>query len=242
MFIYLLLNTFLFGCVGSQLWHVKSSSLNQGLNLGPWHWEHGILATGLLGKSLHPMFKTLFQVIVCYPAFLATIIEKNTCIKFCRIEKSIISLKIVDLLQFFISRFLNYCFKRLKHHWQKESRESEDLTEMKVKADCKIKETHESFAFLRTARISLLSKHLWWMAINQWVELQKCQIVIWNDFYNNLRKYFFFPCYDQILCVTKLNKVPADFQVKWSEVAQSCSTFCDPMDCSPPGSFIHGIF
>ena len=24
-------------------------------------------------------------------------------------------------------------------------------------------------------------------------------------------------------------------------VAQSCLTFCDPMDCSPPGSFVHGI-
>ena len=27
-----------------------------------------------------------------------------------------------------------------------------------------------------------------------------------------------------------------------SEVAQSCPTFCDPMDCSPPGSSVHGIF
>ena len=27
-----------------------------------------------------------------------------------------------------------------------------------------------------------------------------------------------------------------------SEVAQSCPTLSDPMDCSPPGSFIHGIF
>ena len=27
-----------------------------------------------------------------------------------------------------------------------------------------------------------------------------------------------------------------------SEVAQSCLTLCDPMDCSLPGSFIHGIF
>ena len=25
-------------------------------------------------------------------------------------------------------------------------------------------------------------------------------------------------------------------------VAQSCLTFCDPMDCSPPGSSVHGIF
>ena len=27
-----------------------------------------------------------------------------------------------------------------------------------------------------------------------------------------------------------------------SEVAQSCPTLCDPMDCSPPGSAVHGIF
>ena len=27
-----------------------------------------------------------------------------------------------------------------------------------------------------------------------------------------------------------------------SEVAQSCPTLPDPMDCSLPGSFIHGIF
>ena len=25
-------------------------------------------------------------------------------------------------------------------------------------------------------------------------------------------------------------------------VAQSCPTLCDPVDCSPPGSCIHGIF
>ena len=24
-------------------------------------------------------------------------------------------------------------------------------------------------------------------------------------------------------------------------VAKSCLTFCDPMDCSPPGSSVHGI-
>ena len=24
--------------------------------------------------------------------------------------------------------------------------------------------------------------------------------------------------------------------------AQSCPTLCNPMDCSPPGSFVHGIF
>ena len=27
-----------------------------------------------------------------------------------------------------------------------------------------------------------------------------------------------------------------------SDIAQSCRTLCDPMDCSLPGSSIHGIF
>ena len=27
-----------------------------------------------------------------------------------------------------------------------------------------------------------------------------------------------------------------------SEIAQSCPTLCDPMDCSPPGSSVHEIF
>ena len=31
-------------------------------------------------------------------------------------------------------------------------------------------------------------------------------------------------------------------KVKWSEVTQSCLTLCNPMDCSPLGSSIHGIF
>ena len=29
---------------------------------------------------------------------------------------------------------------------------------------------------------------------------------------------------------------------KESEVAQSCLTLCNPMDCSLPGSSVHGIF
>ena len=30
-------------------------------------------------------------------------------------------------------------------------------------------------------------------------------------------------------------------EIKWSEVTQSCPTLCDPMDCSLPGSSLHGI-
>ena len=47
-----------------------------------------------------------------------------------------------------------------------------------------------------------------------------------------------------VRCLTT-NLVPPeqmDISRKWSEVAQLCLTLCDPMDCSPPGSSIHGIF
>ena len=37
-------------------------------------------------------------------------------------------------------------------------------------------------------------------------------------------------------CLVRIHKT------KWSEVAQSCPTLCNPMDCSPPGSSIHGVF
>ena len=29
--------------------------------------------------------------------------------------------------------------------------------------------------------------------------------------------------------------------IQFSSVTQSCLTLCDPMDCSPPGSAVHGI-
>ena len=41
---------------------------------------------------------------------------------------------------------------------------------------------------------------------------------------------------DLYLCNTHFS-----LEVKWSEVARSCPTLCDLMDCSLPGS-IHGIF
>ena len=34
---------------------------------------------------------------------------------------------------------------------------------------------------------------------------------------------------------------PWNWRLKWSEVAQSCPTLCDPMDYSLPGSSLHGI-
>ena len=45
------------------------------------------------------------------------------------------------------------------------------------------------------------------------------------------------PCRDKVLSRTRLAH-----QRILSEVAQSCPTLCNPMDCNLPGSSIHGIF
>ena len=45
-----------------------------------------------------------------------------------------------------------------------------------------------------------------------------------------------------ILVSSALQMDSLPMHYKWSEVAQLCLTLCDPMDYSPPGSSIHGIF
>ena len=39
----------------------------------------------------------------------------------------------------------------------------------------------------------------------------------------------------------ELSCFSSDPGIKWSEVAQSCLTLCNPVDCSLPGSSVHGI-
>ena len=46
---------------------------------------------------------------------------------------------------------------------------------------------------------------------------------------------------DQGSRVPGLEPTASDAGESESEVAQSCLTLCDPVDCSPLGSFIHGI-
>ena len=43
-----------------------------------------------------------------------------------------------------------------------------------------------------------------------------------------------------ILCTAIILQLK-NLEKKESEVAQSCPTLCDPVDCSPPGSSVHGI-
>ena len=55
--------------------------------------------------------------------------------------------------------------------------------------------------------------------------------------------FFFFPL--MIQATAQSTYVPflffnKDYESE-SEVAQSCPTLCDPVDCRPPGSCVHGI-
>ena len=46
----------------------------------------------------------------------------------------------------------------------------------------------------------------------------------------------------KLLTICHIGHCSAKLEVKWSEVTQLCPTVCDPMDCSLPGSSIHGTF
>ena len=46
---------------------------------------------------------------------------------------------------------------------------------------------------------------------------------------------------DQPTLKRRANRLCASSSVQFSSVAQSCPTLCDPMDCSLPGSSVHGI-
>ena len=54
----------------------------------------------------------------------------------------------------------------------------------------------------------------------------------------NLSRFFFFK---ETTWCENLSELGLWIQ-KWSEVAQSCPTLCNPMDCSPLSSSVHGIF
>ena len=44
-----------------------------------------------------------------------------------------------------------------------------------------------------------------------------------------------------LLLISRTLKKKFGLAYLWCMQAQSCPSFCDPMDCSPPGSSIHGI-
>ena len=71
--------------------------------------------------------------------------------------------------------------------------------------------------------------------------IQLCNISI-NFFAETLVLFFFIVRSVMSIHQTCVPPGYVLYEVKWSEVAQSCPTLWHPMDCSLPGSSVHGIF
>ena len=87
---------------------------------------------------------------------------------------------------------------------------------------------------------------------NQKLETNKIANKRWTA-----KQMWYYISYNGILPCNNNSEWTIDHKIKWmnfksicyvkdtythTEVAQSCATFCGPMDCSPPGSSVHGIF
>ena len=73
-------------------------------------------------------------------------------------------------------------------------------------------------------------------------------MLIPNQMKKNTRKYHAFPrnlpsCWKNKIHTfeNNINILPILTNLSISVVAQSCLTLCDPMNCRPPGSSVHGI-
>ena len=82
-------------------------------------------------------------------------------------------------------------------------------------------------------------------------EYEYSRIWAWQNIIYSSKKWNFDTCYNMDdswkhyarwnwLQMDKYCMTPLTW--KWSEVAQSCLTLCDPLDCSLPGFSVHGIF
>ena len=70
----------------------------------------------------------------------------------------------------------------------------------------------------------------------------------WFKHFKDIGMSLYFYHFILVVCIYKLldnwmnkNLISHGWKSKWKLVAQLCPTLCDPMDCSPPGSSVHGI-
>ena len=78
----------------------------------------------------------------------------------------------------------------------------------------------------------------WFPKYGPWISSEHLQVmkIIWHHWIGNFGVRPRFSGYLNLVIWMQAN-----ITLKWSEVTQSCPTLCDPVDCSPPGSSIHGI-
>ena len=97
------------------------------------------------------------------------------------------------------------------------------------------------FVYLLAICISSLVKYMFnsLVCLKNWV-VDLLTVEFWEFFIHSGCQsvaYLFIPC--------TVSFVEQKFLIQWKVtvlVAQSCPTLCDPIDCSPPGSSVHGIF
>ena len=91
----------------------------------------------------------------------------------------------------------------------------------------------------------LIDFHSVFIAVVQ--EYSKCRLLIDIGWFNFLMNYLLFIKYiyqEPNFCISNILSFSQRglLCVKACSVTQSCPTPCDPMDCTPPSSFVHGIF
>ena len=104
---------------------------------------------------------------------------------------------------------------------------------------------HNWFKFCWVGRLLLFLLPIYIYYMKKWNKIKTLQLKLpWNIYYIAIyviKKFQILELYVKYISCHSL-LIMLIIIYKWSEVAQSCLTLCDPKDCSLPGFSIHGIF
>ena len=75
-----------------------------------------------------------------------------------------------------------------------------------------------------------------------YIEILVIAIISWNVYFGRILLLLFFFLVSKFLLSSKYCVWPWESSSAAAKSLQSCPTLCDPIDGSPPGSSIHGIF
>ena len=92
---------------------------------------------------------------------------------------------------------------------------------------------------LRRLRAGVNSRD-WFKERREKFSIIKTSGMLWSHLYEIIPLFFFLSHFFSD-CDGQSDLRTIAVMVRVCSVAQSCTTLCDPMDCSPPGSSIHGI-
>ena len=92
---------------------------------------------------------------------------------------------------------------------------------------------------LRRLRAGVNSRD-WFKERKEKFSIIKTSGMLWSHLYETIPLFFFLSHFFSD-CDGQPDLRIIVVMVRVCSVAQSCTTPCDPMDCSPPGSSIHGI-